>query len=162
MLREILGDMPAAGAFADLMVGTETSDDAAVWRLNESQALVATTDFFMPVVDDPFDFGRIAATNALSDVYAMGATPIFALAIVGMPVDRLPVETIRRDPGGRRLGLRRGGRPGRRRPLHRQRRADLRPGGARASCIPTACCTNTRRQGRRRPDPDQAARRRAC
>ncbi len=87
--------MPAAGHFANLMVGTETSDDAAVWRLNDSQALVATTDFFMPVVDDPRDFGRIAATNALSDVYAMGATPIFALAIVGMPVGRLPVETIR-------------------------------------------------------------------
>ena len=94
VLREIMAKMPAAGAFADLMVGTETSDDAAVWRLNDSQALVATTDFFMPVVDDPFDFGRIAATNALSDVYAMGAKPIFALAIVGMPIDRLPVEAI--------------------------------------------------------------------
>jgi selenide,water dikinase len=85
----------AAANFPDLLVGTETSDDAAVWRLNDSQALVATTDFFMPVVDDPRDFGRIAATNALSDVYAMGATPILALAIVGMPVGRLPVETIR-------------------------------------------------------------------
>ena len=95
VLREILSEMPAAAAFANLMVGTETSDDAAVWRLNDSQALVATTDFFMPVVDDPFDFGRIAATNALSDVYAMGAKPIFALAIVGMPVGKLPVETIR-------------------------------------------------------------------
>jgi selenide,water dikinase len=95
VLREILAGMPAAGGFANLMVGTETSDDAAVWRLNDSQALVATTDFFMPVVDDPRDFGRIAATNALSDVYAMGATPIFALAIVGMPVGRLPPETIR-------------------------------------------------------------------
>jgi selenide,water dikinase len=94
VLRDILGQMPAAAPFADLMVGTETSDDAAVWRLNDRQALVATTDFFMPVVDDPFDFGRIAATNALSDVYAMGATPIFALAIVGMPVDKLPIETI--------------------------------------------------------------------
>jgi selenide,water dikinase len=90
--------MPLIGgsaAFPDLLVGTETSDDAAVWRLNDEQALVATTDFFMPVVDDPRDFGRIAATNALSDVYAMGATPILALAIVGMPVGRLPVETIR-------------------------------------------------------------------
>jgi len=93
-LREILAQMPAAQAFPNLMVGTETSDDAAVWRLNDSQALVATTDFFMPVVDDPFDFGRIAATNALSDVYAMGATPIFALAIVGMPIDKLSPETI--------------------------------------------------------------------
>ena len=94
VLREILAKMPVAASFANLMVGTETSDDAAVWRLNDQQALVATTDFFMPVVDDPFDFGRIAATNALSDVYAMGATPIFALALVGMPIDRLPVETI--------------------------------------------------------------------
>ena len=95
VLREILAGMPAAAAFPNLMVGTETSDDAAVWRLNDDQALVATTDFFMPVVDDPFDFGRIAATNALSDVYTMGAKPIFALAIVGMPVGKLPVETIR-------------------------------------------------------------------
>src|SRR5579864_2730453 len=95
VLAEILAATPAATGFANLMVGTETSDDAAVWRLNDEQALVATTDFFMPVVDDPFDFGRIAATNALSDVYAMGAAPILALAIVGMPVERLPVETIR-------------------------------------------------------------------
>jgi selenide,water dikinase len=94
VLQDILKGMPAAAAFPDLLVGTETSDDAAVWRLNDTQALVATTDFFMPVVDDAFDFGRIAATNALSDVYAMGATPILALAIVGMPVGRLPVETI--------------------------------------------------------------------
>ena len=96
VLRDILATMPAAGAFANLMVGTETSDDAAVWRLNDSQALVATTDFFMPVVDDPFEFGRIAATNALSDIYAMGATPILALAIVGMPVGVMPVEMIRK------------------------------------------------------------------
>src|ERR1700751_1686650 len=94
VLQSILKGMPATAAFSDLMVGTDTADDAAVWRLNDSQALVATTDFFMPVVDDPFDFGRIAATNALSDVYALGATPILALAIVGMPVGKLPVETI--------------------------------------------------------------------
>ena len=79
-----------------LLVGIETSDDAAVYRLNDSQALVATTDFFMPIVDDPQDFGRIAATNAISDVYAMGATPIFALAVVGMPINTLSVETIGR------------------------------------------------------------------
>lgn len=95
VLAEILAGMPAAHGFANLLVGTETSDDAAVWKLNDQQALVATTDFFMPVVDDPFDFGRIAATNALSDVYAMGASPILALAIVGMPVARVPAETIR-------------------------------------------------------------------
>ncbi len=80
----------------ELLVGTETSDDAAVYRLNDRQALVATTDFFMPIVDDPYDFGRIAATNALSDVYAMGAQPILALAIVGMPVGRLPLPVIGR------------------------------------------------------------------
>ena len=100
VLRDILAGMPASAPFASLMVGTETSDDAAVWRLNGDQALVATTDFFMPVVDDPFDFGRIAATNALSDVYAMGATPIFALAIVGMPVGAMPVEMIRQILAG--------------------------------------------------------------
>jgi selenide,water dikinase len=96
LLQDILKDMPQAAVFANLMVGTETSDDAAVWRLNDRQALVATTDFFMPVVDDPFDFGRIAATNALSDVYAMGATPIFALALVGMPINTLSPRTIGR------------------------------------------------------------------
>lgn len=100
VLRDILAGMPIPAPFANLMVGTETSDDAAVWRLNDDQALVATTDFFMPVVDDPFDFGRIAATNALSDVYAMGATPIFALAIVGMPVGAMPVEMIRQILAG--------------------------------------------------------------
>ena len=78
----------------ELMVGIETADDAAVYKLNDEQALIATTDFFMPIVDDPFDFGRIAATNAISDVYAMGGTPIMALALVGMPVNKLPLETI--------------------------------------------------------------------
>jgi selenide,water dikinase len=95
VLQELLAGHPASAPFANLLVGTETSDDAAAWRLNDEQALVATTDFFMPVVDDPRDFGRIAATNALSDVYAMGARPILALAIVGMPVARMETETIR-------------------------------------------------------------------
>ena len=94
VLQDILKGVPAGLAFPDLLVGTETSDDAAAWRLNENQVLVATTDFFMPVVDDPFDFGRIAATNALSDVYAMGARPIFALAIVGMLIGKLSTDTI--------------------------------------------------------------------
>ena len=80
----------------DLLVGIETSDDAAVYRISDDQAIVATTDFFMPIVDDPFDFGSIAATNAISDVYAMGGRPLFALALVAMPIDKLPVETIRR------------------------------------------------------------------
>jgi selenide,water dikinase len=78
----------------ELLVGIETADDAAVYRLNDEQALIATTDFFMPIVDDPRDFGRIAATNAISDVYAMGGTPIFALALVGMPINVLPLDTI--------------------------------------------------------------------
>lgn len=95
MLQSILGVAKEKLPYANLLVGTETSDDAAVYKLNEQQALIATTDFFMPIVDDPFDFGRIAATNALSDVYAMGGTPIMALAIVGMPINKLPVETIR-------------------------------------------------------------------
>ena len=96
ILSEILAKMPLGVVAKELLVGTETSDDAAVWRLNDSQALVATTDFFMPVVDDPFEFGRIAATNAISDIYAMGATPIFALALVGMPIQVLSKETIGR------------------------------------------------------------------
>lgn len=95
VLSELLADLPAVQPFADLLVGTETADDAAVYKLNEDQALIATTDFFMPVVDDPYDFGRIAATNALSDVYAMGGKPIFALAIVGMPINVLPAPVIR-------------------------------------------------------------------
>ncbi len=79
-----------------LLVGIESSDDAAVYRLNDEQALIATTDFFMPIVDDPYDFGRIAATNAISDVYAMGGTPIMALALVGMPINQLPMDVVRR------------------------------------------------------------------
>ena len=86
--------MPGAG-YADLLVGADTSDDAAVYRLNDEQAVVATTDFFMPIVDDPFDFGRIAATNALSDIYAMGGRPLLALAIVGMPINTLSHDSIR-------------------------------------------------------------------
>ncbi len=95
LLHEILGEAQQKLPFPDLLVGTESSDDAAVYRLNDQQAIIATTDFFMPIVDDPFDFGRIAATNALSDVYAMGGTPIMALAIVGMPITKMSVETIR-------------------------------------------------------------------
>jgi len=95
VLAELLKNSAPTRAFAPLLVGTETADDAAVYRLNDTQAIIATTDFFMPIVDDPFDFGRIAATNALSDVYAMGGTPILALAIVGMPIKVLPPEVIR-------------------------------------------------------------------
>ena len=94
VLSRMLAALPAALPFPDLLVGHGSSDDAAVYRLNDQQALVATTDFFMPIVDDAFDFGRIAATNALSDVYAMGGRPILALAVAGMPVDKLPLETV--------------------------------------------------------------------
>src|SRR5947208_14916464 len=95
ILSEILSASPIRGLPKDLLVGTETSDDAAVYRLNDTQALVATTDFFTPIVDDPHDFGRIAATNAISDIYAMGGQPIMALALVGMPLEKLPVSVIR-------------------------------------------------------------------
>src|SRR5690606_9981871 len=96
VLSDILRRSSPLALPPELLVGIETSDDAAVYQINETQALVATTDFFMPIVDDPFDFGRIAATNAISDVYAMGARPIVALALVAMPIDRLPLDTIRR------------------------------------------------------------------
>lgn len=96
VLTEILATTPVRGLPEALMVGIETADDAAVYKLNDSQALIATTDFFTPIVDDPYDFGRIAATNAISDIYAMGGKPIFALAVVGMPLDKLPVSVIGR------------------------------------------------------------------
>jgi selenide,water dikinase len=100
VLSEILAQTPARAVPKELLVGTESSDDAAVYKLNDKQALVATTDFFTPIVDDPYDFGRIAATNAISDIYAMGAQPIMALAVVGMPLDKLPVEVIQRVLAG--------------------------------------------------------------
>ena len=94
VLRELLSGVPAMQAFPQLLVGVETGDDAAVYRINDEQAVVATTDFFMPIVDDPFDFGRIAAANALSDVYAMGGTPLMALAILGMPLGKIAPATV--------------------------------------------------------------------
>jgi len=100
VLSQILADLPQAAMFPDLLVGRESSDDAAVYRLNDTQAIIATTDFFMPIVDDAYDFGRIAAANALSDIYAMGGKPILALAIVGMPIDKLPIETIQQIMAG--------------------------------------------------------------
>ena len=100
LLATILQDLPLPLPNPKLLVGNESADDAAVYLLNDQQALIATTDFFTPIVDDPFDFGRIAATNALSDIYAMGGEPILALAIVGMPIDKLPAETIGRILAG--------------------------------------------------------------
>jgi selenide,water dikinase len=148
VLKDILS-RSACGGFVppDLLVGIETADDAAVYRLNDEQALIATTDFFMPIVDDPHDFGRIAATNAISDVYAMGGRPILALAIVAMPVNRLPVEVIGRVLEGGESVCRAAGIPvagghtidsvepiyglvvlGLAHPRHVRRNADARPG----------------------------------
>jgi len=104
VLRELMAGQPAVSPYANLLVGTETGDDAAVYRLDDGNCIIATTDFFMPMVDDPFDFGRVAATNAISDVYAMGGTPIMALAILGMPVDKIPADMVRRIlDGGRAI-----------------------------------------------------------
>ncbi len=100
VLSEILAATPIRGLPKDLLVGLETADDAAVYRLNDTQAIVATTDFFTPIVDEPHDFGRIAATNAISDIYAMGGRPIMALAIVGMPLEKLPLSVIGRILAG--------------------------------------------------------------
>lgn len=96
MLTSLLKNSPIERLIPSaLMVGNDNADDAAVYRLNDEQALILTTDFFLPVVDDPSDFGKISATNAISDVYAMGGTPIMALAIVGMPINKISAETIR-------------------------------------------------------------------
>lgn len=96
VLSEILKSVPQLPFPKELLIGIETSDDAAVYQINDTQAIVATTDFFMPIVDDPYDFGKIAATNAISDIYAMGGTPLFALALVGMPIKILSNQTIAR------------------------------------------------------------------
>ena len=95
VLQQLLAGQPEAAPYAQLLVGTETGDDAAVWQIDDRHCIIATTDFFMPMVDDPGDFGRIAAANALSDVYAMGGKPIMALAILGMPLGKVPVDTVR-------------------------------------------------------------------
>src|SRR6201998_4394440 len=92
VLQQLLADQPRAAPYAQLLVGTETGDDAAVWRLDDERCIIATTDFFMPMVDDPRDFGRIAAANAISDIYAMGGKPIMALAILGMPLGKIAAE----------------------------------------------------------------------
>jgi selenide, water dikinase len=147
VLAEILKGTTAMPMPPELLVGIATADDAAVWQLNDEQALVATTDFFMPIVDDPFDFGRIAATNAISDVYAMGARPIMALALVGMPIAVLSTTTIGRVLEGGAATCREAGIPiagghtidsveaiyglvamGLVHPKHVKRNADARPG----------------------------------
>jgi selenide,water dikinase len=102
LLSEVLAGTAPGKAWPNLLVGHETSDDAAVYRLSDTQALVATTDFFAPIVDDPYDFGRIAATNAISDIYAMGARPIMALALLGVPLGKLPTSAVQRIVAGGR------------------------------------------------------------
>ncbi|MGO8955143.1 MAG: selenide, water dikinase SelD [Rhodomicrobium sp.] len=104
VLSALLAGMPKSNAFKQLLVGTETGDDAAVWQIDDKTCIIATTDFFTPMVDDPRDFGRIAATNAISDVYAMGGKPVFALAILGMPLGKIAPETVREIlEGGREV-----------------------------------------------------------
>jgi selenide,water dikinase len=100
VLRDILKASPIRNLPAALLAGSDNNEDAAVYQINDSQAIVATTDFFMPIVDDPFEFGRIAATNAISDIYAMGAQPLFALALLGMPIQVLPLEVIQKITAG--------------------------------------------------------------
>lgn len=149
ILADILKGTSRLPVPPELLVGIETADDAAVYKLNDEQALVATTDFFMPIVDDPFDFGRIAATNALSDVYAMGGRPIMALALVGMPINVLSHDVIRRILEGGEAVCQAAGIPiagghtidsvepiyglvaiGLVDPAHLKRNADVRPGDA--------------------------------
>ncbi|HVG41458.1 MAG TPA: selenide, water dikinase SelD [Chitinophagaceae bacterium] len=100
VLQQIVQATP--NTFTNLLVGNESSDDAAVYQLNGETAIISTTDFFLPIVDDPFDFGRIAAANAISDVYAMGGTPLMAIAILGFPIDKLPLETAQQILAGGR------------------------------------------------------------
>jgi selenide,water dikinase len=150
VLEQLVAGSGARGLVPpELLVGIENSDDAAVYRIGPDQAIVATTDFFMPIVDDPFDFGAIAATNAISDVYAMGGRPLFALALLAMPIAKLPLDTIRRVLDGGESTCRRAGIPvagghsvdsvepiyglvaiGLVDPRHVKRNADARPGDA--------------------------------
>ena len=94
MLDNIISQLPPTAKYPGLLVGVETGDDSAVYKMNGEQAIVATTDFFMPIVDNPFDFGRISATNALSDVYAIGGKPIMGLAIAGFPINKMSSDDI--------------------------------------------------------------------
>src|SRR6185312_11566724 len=100
VLQQLLSGQPQTATYAQLLVGTETGDDAAVWQIDDQHCIIATTDFFMPMVDDPHDFGRIAAANAISDIYAMGGKPIMALAILGMPLNKISVDDVRKIIAG--------------------------------------------------------------
>ncbi|CAG0909522.1 unnamed protein product, partial [Cyprideis torosa] len=102
-LEKILASDTPAVKHPNLLVGNDSKDDAAVYDLGNGQALISTTDFFTPIVDDPFDFGRIAATNALSDIYAMGGKPLMALAILGWPLDKLDASVAQKVVEGARF-----------------------------------------------------------
>ena len=144
-LRTVLGLVRGMDASPDpnLLVGFDTADDAAVYRLRDDLAVVVTTDFFTPIVDDAYDWGRIAATNALSDVYAMGGTPLLALNLVAWPREGLPFELLARVLDGGAAAAARGRLPHRRRPLDRRRGAEVRPGGGRHR-RPRTRCSRTR------------------
>ena len=144
VLAELLKGQPAGDTYKDLLVGSETSDDAAVYRSNESQAIVSTTDFFMPIVDDPFDFGRIAATNALSDIYAMGGASALC---VGDPRDARQYAVAGRRSGeilrGGEIGVPAGRHSSGRGTQYRFGRADLRPRGHWVVVIPRSVKRNS-------------------
>jgi selenide,water dikinase len=102
ILEQILSTSEKSADFPDLLVGNATKDDAAVYRISGNQAVISTTDFFMPIVDDPFQFGGIASANALSDVYAMGGKPLMAIAILGWPVNKIPTSVAQQVMDGAR------------------------------------------------------------
>lgn len=109
VLEQILHTEQARFIDPNLLVGNETKDDAAVYDIGNGVGMVSTTDFFMPIVDDPFDFGRIAATNAISDIFAMGGKPIMAIAILGFPINKLPAEVAQKIVDGGRFACQQAG-----------------------------------------------------
>ncbi|MDE3975510.1 selenide, water dikinase SelD [Glaesserella parasuis] len=109
VLEQILHTEQAKFIDPNLLVGNETKDDAAVYDIGNGVGIVSTTDFFMPIVDDPFDFGRIAATNAISDIFAMGGKPIMAIAILGFPINKLPAEVAQKIVDGGRFACQQAG-----------------------------------------------------
>ena len=157
VLQQLLADQPEESPYRQLLVGTETGDDAAVWQIDDMTCVIATTDFFTPMVDDPYDFGRIAATNAISDVYAMGGRPIMALAILGMPLDKIPTQMVRGDTKGRKSSLCNGRNSGCGRSLDQFAGAHIR--SRRDRHVPAARCpAQFSRQSRRCLDPDEGTR----
>ena len=156
-LTEVLGGLSLPDVPSDVLVAAETGDDAAVYALDDDRALVATLDFFTPIVDDPYDWGRIAATNAMSDVYAMGGTPFLGLNIVSWPVDDLPLEMLGSVLQGGIDAATRRGLPGARRALDHRSRAEVRHGRARFRRPAAHAAQLDRRRGRR-PRAHEAAR----